>query len=173
MGWDALNLIETVGAFVIALSVLIFLVNIIYTHASAVPHAGDDPWDGRSLEWSIPSPPPDYNFAEIPDVEARDDWWHRKYTEDADGRLVRLPSGGADDGEGETVGEPSPPPWPRRPARPTSRSPTHRGHARGRERRPRRRPRHPHAVAVLLPAGDRRSACRSSATPRCSARTPG
>ena len=66
----------------------------------------------RSLEWSIPSPPPAYNFAEIPVVEARDDWWHRKYTEDADGRLVRLPSGGADDaGEpasgsaGETAGD--------------------------------------------------------------------
>ena len=56
-----------------------------------------DPWDGRSLEWSIPSPPPEYNFAEIPVVEARDDWWHRKYTEDADGRLVKLPSGGSDE----------------------------------------------------------------------------
>jgi cytochrome c oxidase subunit 1 len=59
--------------------------------------AGDDPWDARSLEWSIPSPPPEYNFAEIPRIQARDDWWHRKYTEDADGRLVRLPAGGADE----------------------------------------------------------------------------
>ena len=99
MGWDTLNLIETIGAFIIALSVLIFLVNIIFTHASAAQIAGNDPWDGRSLEWSIPSPPPEYNFAEIPVVEARDDWWHRKYTEDAEGRLVKLPSGGADDGE--------------------------------------------------------------------------
>jgi cytochrome c oxidase subunit 1 len=72
-----------------------FLVNVIYTWRRAQP-APADPWDGRSLEWSLPSPPPEYNFAEIPVVEARDDWWHRKYTEDADGRLVRLPSGGAD-----------------------------------------------------------------------------
>jgi cytochrome c oxidase subunit 1 len=94
MGWTTLNLIETIGSFVVALSVLVFLVNIIYTTRRG-PIAGPDPWDGRSLEWSIPSPPPEYNFAEIPMVEARDDWWHRKYTEDAEGRLVRLPAGGA------------------------------------------------------------------------------
>ena len=57
--------------------------------------AGDDPWDGRTLEWSISSPPPEYNFAEVPEVEARDDFWHRKYTEDDEGRLLALPKGGA------------------------------------------------------------------------------
>jgi cytochrome c oxidase subunit 1 len=99
LGWDIYNLIETIGAFVIALAVLAFLVNVIYTSVRG-PRASNDPWDGRSLEWSIPSPPPEYNFAEIPRVEARDDWWHRKYTEDADGRLVRLPAGGSvDDAE--------------------------------------------------------------------------
>jgi cytochrome c oxidase subunit 1 len=98
MGWDAMNMIETIGAFIIALSVLIFFVNIIFSTKRG-KIAGNDPWDARSLEWSIPSPPPAYNFAEIPVVEARDDWWHRKYTEDAEGRLVKLPSGGADDGE--------------------------------------------------------------------------
>jgi cytochrome c oxidase subunit 1 len=102
MGWDALNFMETIGSFIIALSVLFFLVNVIYTQRKPrLPHADvDDPWDGRSLEWSIPSPPPEYNFADIPHVEARDDWWHRKYTEDSEGRLVRLPSGGADDDAG-------------------------------------------------------------------------
>jgi len=101
-GWDTMNMIETVGAFVIAVSVLIFFVNIIYSTRRG-PVAGNDPWDARSLEWSIPSPPPEYNFAEIPIVEARDDWWHRKYTEDADGRLVRLPSGGADEPDDESA----------------------------------------------------------------------
>jgi cytochrome c oxidase subunit 1 len=48
------------------------------------------------LEWSTSSPPPEYNFAEVPEVESRDDWWHRKYTEDDEGHLVALPSGGAD-----------------------------------------------------------------------------
>ncbi len=102
MGWDTMNMLATIGGFVISLAVLIFLVNIIYT-ARRGERSGPDPWDGRSLEWSIPSPPPEYNFAEIPVVEARDDWWHRKYTEDAEGRLVRLPSGGADESAGSAV----------------------------------------------------------------------
>ena len=95
-GWDTLNLVETVGGFVVALATLIFLVNVIYS-AKKSKIAGNDPWDGRTLEWSIPSPPPEYNFAEIPEIEARDDFWHHKYTEDAEGRLVRLPAGGSDD----------------------------------------------------------------------------
>ena len=93
-GWDTLNLIETIGAFIIALSVAIFIVNVIVSSKRGAI-AGDDPWDGRTLEWSISSPPPEDNFAEIPRVTARDDWWHHKYTEDAEGRLVRLPAGGA------------------------------------------------------------------------------
>jgi len=96
MGWEVLNQIETVGGFIVALGTLVFLVNIFYT-AKRPKTASADPWDARSLEWSIPSPPPEYNFADIPRVEARDDWWHRKYTEDADGKLVRLPTGGAVD----------------------------------------------------------------------------
>jgi cytochrome c oxidase subunit I len=94
LGWDFLNQLETVGAFVIAFSSLLLLVNLIASRRNGAP-AGDDPWDARTLEWSIPSPPPEYNFAEIPEVEGRDEFWHRKYTEDDDGRLVRLPSGGA------------------------------------------------------------------------------
>ena len=58
--------------------------------------AGNDPWDARTIEWSISSPPPEYNFAEIPEIDSRDDFWHRKYTEDDEGMLVPLPSGGAD-----------------------------------------------------------------------------
>jgi cytochrome c oxidase subunit 1 len=95
-GWTGLNQIVSIGGFIVALATLIFVVNIIFSAIKRVP-AGNDPWDGRSLEWSIPSPPPAYNFAQTPAVEARDDWWHHKYTEDADGRLVPLPAGGSDD----------------------------------------------------------------------------
>jgi cytochrome c oxidase subunit 1 len=99
MGWDFWNLIETVGSLVIALSILTFIINVIKSLRSP-EMAPEDPWDARTLEWTIPSPPPEYNFAEIPVVHARDDFWHRKYTEDENGRLVRIPAGGADEASG-------------------------------------------------------------------------
>jgi cytochrome c oxidase subunit I len=95
LGWDLLNKMETVGGFVIALSVLIFLVNVVRTQIRG-EKAPEDPWDARTLEWSTPSPPPEYNFAEVPIVTNRDEFWHRKYTEDEEGRLVKLPAGAAD-----------------------------------------------------------------------------
>ncbi|MDQ3574246.1 MAG: hypothetical protein M3404_04890, partial [Actinomycetota bacterium] len=58
-----------------------------------------DPWDARTLEWSIPSPPPHYNFAEIPTVHALDEHWHRKYTEDDEGRPVRVDDASPSDGD--------------------------------------------------------------------------
>ncbi|MBM3671292.1 MAG: cytochrome c oxidase subunit I [Actinobacteria bacterium] len=114
LGWDAWNLVETIGAFVIAVSTLIFLANIIVSimlKRGAV--AGDDPWDGRTLEWTTTSPPPDYNFADIPEIEGRDAHWHHKYTEDEEGRLMPLPSGGAaaaaeGDGHHDGIHMPSP-----------------------------------------------------------------
>jgi cytochrome c oxidase subunit 1 len=78
MGWDFWNLIETIGAFTIAVSVLVFLYNVWITMRKR-PDASNDPWDARTLEWTIPSPPPHYNFAEIPTVRARDPWWYEKY----------------------------------------------------------------------------------------------
>ena len=41
--------------------------------------AGSDPWDARTLEWSVSSPPPEYNYVHLPQVEALDDFWYRKY----------------------------------------------------------------------------------------------
>jgi cytochrome c oxidase subunit I len=84
------NMVATIGAFTIALGVLIFLYNALVVTPKSAP-APADPWDARTLEWSIPSPPPEYNFAVIPTVHGLDDYWHRKYTEDDEGRLVRLP----------------------------------------------------------------------------------
>lgn len=93
-GWDFWNLVSTIGAFGIAAGVLVFLINA-YMSLRRKADAPADPWDGRTLEWTIPSPPPEYNFAEIPLVHARDDFWHRKYAEDAHGRPLPVPAGGA------------------------------------------------------------------------------
>jgi cytochrome c oxidase subunit 1 len=60
-GWGTLNLIETIGAGIIALGVLTFLVNVAVSLRCRVV-AGDDPWDGHTLEWATPSPPPPLNF---------------------------------------------------------------------------------------------------------------
>jgi cytochrome c oxidase subunit 1 len=96
MGWDFWNMVSTTGAGLIGVALLVFMYNVWKTRKAGV-RCPEDPWDARTLEWTIPSPPPEYNFAEIPVVHARDDFWHRKYTEDDEGRLVRLPSGGSDD----------------------------------------------------------------------------
>jgi cytochrome c oxidase subunit 1 len=78
MGWDLWNLVETVGAFILAVSVLVFLCNVYYSLRKP-EKAPADPWDGATLEWSIPSPPPAHNFAVIPTVRTRDPLWTLKY----------------------------------------------------------------------------------------------
>lgn len=60
-GWGTLNLLSTIGAGIIALSVLVFLVNVTLT-AAAGRVAGADPWGGHTLEWATSSPPPRLNF---------------------------------------------------------------------------------------------------------------
>jgi cytochrome c oxidase subunit I len=101
MGWDFWNLVQTVGAGVIALSFVVFIVNVVVARARAT-EAGDDPWDGRTLEWATSSPPPEYNFAEIPEVTARDAFWHRKYVETPAGEPARVFAGGEDGDEEHT-----------------------------------------------------------------------
>ena len=80
MGWENTNMMASGGGFLMALSVLLFIINVFYSAKKRVP-AGDDPWDGRTLEWSISSPPPHYNFEKIPNVQHRDDFWFQKHPE--------------------------------------------------------------------------------------------
>ncbi len=99
MGWENTNMYASAGGFLMAFGVLLFIINVFYSARKRVP-AGDDPWDGRTLEWSISSPPPHYNFEKIPTVEHRDDFWFRKhpeliaeyYHDEHDGKLT-APSG--------------------------------------------------------------------------------
>lgn len=86
------NQVASVGAFVIATGVLLFLINVFRTTRKA-EKAELDPWDARTLEWLTASPPKEHNFDVIPTVHALDEFFHRKYEEvDQDGgsRLVRV-----------------------------------------------------------------------------------
>ena len=74
LGWTGGNLVSTVGAFVIAAGVLLFVVNVARSLRQG-PAAGADPWGGGTLEWSVPSPPPNYNFAAVPIVSSAYPLW--------------------------------------------------------------------------------------------------
>jgi heme/copper-type cytochrome/quinol oxidase subunit 1 len=73
-GWHALNLITTIGSFVLAVGVLLLVINVARSvRLGAV--AGRNPWGGSTLEWAVSSPPPAYNFAVIPTVASRHPLW--------------------------------------------------------------------------------------------------
>jgi cytochrome c oxidase subunit 1 len=103
MGWDFWNAFATVGVFVLGLGLFVFLQNVWHSRKNGEV-AGNDPWDGRTIEWTIPSPPPHYNFAQIPHVHELDDFWHKKYAEGSDGRPVRAVQGAAPSNEGHGDG---------------------------------------------------------------------
>ncbi|MDE3089275.1 MAG: cytochrome c oxidase subunit I [Chloroflexota bacterium] len=85
LGWDTWNLLETVGAFIIGLSILVFLWNF-FVSIRRGEKAGNDPWDAQTLEWTTTSPPPEYNFAAIPTVNSRRPFWDLKYPALAHGK---------------------------------------------------------------------------------------
>jgi cytochrome c oxidase subunit 1 len=68
-GWQTVNTVETVGAFVIAASVAVFLLNVVVSMRRRTP-AGPDPWQGHTLEWATSSPPPRHNFDALPPVRS-------------------------------------------------------------------------------------------------------
>ncbi len=90
MGLEAWNIVVTVGAFIIALSILVFMINWGMSRRRGAV-AGMDPWDARTIEWMTPNPTPEHNFTEPLEVTRLDHFWHLKYTEDAEGRPVRRP----------------------------------------------------------------------------------
>jgi cytochrome c oxidase subunit 1 len=74
MGWGSLNMTATIGALVIALSVLLFLINVVRSLRSG-EQAPSDPWGAGTLEWSVASPPPMANFKLVPVVHGRYPLW--------------------------------------------------------------------------------------------------
>jgi cytochrome c oxidase subunit I len=84
-GWDTLNLLVSIGAFIQGIATLIFVANLIISYFKGAK-AGNDPWDAWTLEWSVSSPPPAYNFSSIPTVASRRPLWDLKHPEDPDSR---------------------------------------------------------------------------------------
>jgi len=84
-GWGPLNLVSTIGAAILTVAMFVFFVNLFRSLRSGEV-AGDDPWDGFTLEWSTSSPPPPENFARIPAVTGRRPLWDRKHPEARDQR---------------------------------------------------------------------------------------
>jgi cytochrome c oxidase subunit I len=82
-GWEGWNAVVTVGAVIQAVAIGIFVINLVRAAFNG-PKAGNDPWDAWTLEWSTTSPPPEYNFATLPEVRSRRPLWDLKHPEDPD-----------------------------------------------------------------------------------------
>ena len=76
------NMIASIGSFILAVGILMFLINVWVTWRNPTK-APLDPWDARSLEWMTTNPPKEHNFDVIPTVHHLDEFFHRKYEEDA------------------------------------------------------------------------------------------
>jgi cytochrome c oxidase subunit 1/cytochrome c oxidase subunit I+III len=79
MGWDGVNLVSTLGSFLFAFGILLFLIDIGVAWRRGAP-AGANPWDAPTLEWAVASPPPAYNFAVVPQIESRHPLWEDRLT---------------------------------------------------------------------------------------------
>jgi cytochrome c oxidase subunit I+III len=96
LGWDSYNAVETAGGFVFAIGVALFAYNV-WRSRTRGREAGANPWDAPTLEWSVPSPPPAYNFAVLPTVGSRHPLWEDRLAEGSARSRLRegpaLPSG--------------------------------------------------------------------------------
>lgn len=82
-GWNSLNMIISIGAFIQGIAILVFVTNLIWS-LSRGKVAGNDPWDAWTLEWAAASPPPVYNFPVDPVVQSRRPLWDLKHPKDPD-----------------------------------------------------------------------------------------
>lgn len=79
-GWDLFNLMSTYGTYLLVVATAVFIWNFVRSRTTGAVASGD-PWGAATLEWSIPSPPPEYNFANTPTVTSRSPLWDLKHPE--------------------------------------------------------------------------------------------
>jgi cytochrome c oxidase subunit I+III len=122
MGWTTLNLIETLGSYVLGLGLLLIAGNLVISYFRGA-EAGNDPFGGDTLEWTTTSPPPPYNYPVIPKISSPYAAWDKEDREEdarrlAAGRRVlerghETPASTVLDGEyDEILDMPSDSPWP-------------------------------------------------------------
>ncbi len=85
--WGTTNLIITIGAYLFAIGVLLFIINVLVSLRNGMI-AGHNPWDAGTLEWSMSSPPPPYNFATIPVVASRHPLWEDRLPAEGTGASI-------------------------------------------------------------------------------------
>ena len=95
LGWEQWNFVATIGSYVLALGILMFVINFFYTLAQK-PTNEANPWDAPGLEWATSSPPPEHDFDVIPAVRGRDPLWYDRdhglsQPEPIEGEHIHLP----------------------------------------------------------------------------------
>ncbi|MGA7762859.1 MAG: cytochrome c oxidase subunit I [Candidatus Binataceae bacterium] len=88
-GWEAMNMISTIGAFVLAIAVLVLIFNIAISLRSG-KIAGNNPWDAWTLEWATTSPPPPENFTRVPPIRGRRPLWDLAHPDRTDEMITKL-----------------------------------------------------------------------------------
>jgi cytochrome c oxidase subunit 1 len=81
--WTFLNLLSSIGAYVVGVATLPFLWNVWRSLRRGRP-AGDDPWGGNTLEWATSSPPPEHNFHSLPPIRSERPVWDLRHPEHRD-----------------------------------------------------------------------------------------
>lgn len=92
LGWNALNMISTIGAFMFALGIFLFLWNVTRSQKYGAD-AGKNPWNAHGLEWAVSSPPPPYGHRRLPFVSSRYPLWEQKTLDEGDDKtnaVIRL-----------------------------------------------------------------------------------
>ncbi|MGH9133603.1 MAG: cbb3-type cytochrome c oxidase subunit I, partial [Ilumatobacteraceae bacterium] len=92
LGWEAYNLVSTIGVFILVAGIGVFIVNVVHSHFRGI-EAGPNPWSADTLEWSVASPPPTHGFTVQPIVSSRHPLWDQDDLHRGDPKLEKLLDG--------------------------------------------------------------------------------